>query len=288
VSRSRSIADTLAASIRQHIVDEQLGAGVHLTERALAERFDVSRSPVRAALRRLAEEGVMDVRAEDGKYVVGAAGAASGERAQDASEAAYLRIAEDRLAGQLPEKITENELARRYGLGRAVLAAILRRMSEEGWIRRLPGHGWRFLPVLTSGSAYDHGYRFRIAIEPAAILEPDFAPNAAALRRCLDEQLALLGRIDSVSPAELFDANTRLHETIIDGAGNPFFSDSLRRLNSLRRLMEYRKSVDRVAAARRCREHLALIELLQAGKYDKAADFMRGHLGTAALQKASR
>ena len=98
-------------------------------------------------------------------------------------EEAYLAIAGDRLRDALPEKVTENALARRYNLTKRQLARVLLRGASEGWIERLPGHGWAFLPVLTSMQAYEDSYRFRLVIEPAAILEPGFAPNRPALRR---------------------------------------------------------------------------------------------------------
>ena len=289
----RYIADALAARIKQYIADENLAAGAHLAERALAERFHVSRSPIRSALRRLADDGVMELRADDGKYVVSANAAlleaeppAAAAVEDDDADKIYFAIAEARLNGELPERVTENELARRYPVSRGQLLAILRRMSQEGWIERLPGHGWRFLPVLTSASTYDQGYRFRIVVETAAILEPGFQVDAAALKRCAAQQISLLDHIDVASPAEIFDANTRLHETIAACSGNAFFVESLRRLNSLRRLIEYRKSIDRAAAARRCREHLELIDLLLAGRRQEASDFMLRHLSAAAREKS--
>ncbi len=45
------------------------------------------------------------------------------------------------------------------------------RIANEGWIERLPGHGWSFLPMLKSMQSYQDSYRFRLAIEPAAIPE---------------------------------------------------------------------------------------------------------------------
>ena len=87
------------------------------------------------------------------------------------------------------------------------------------------------------------------------------------------------------SPAEIFDANTRLHETIARCSGNAFILDALRRLNRLRRLIEYQKSVDRQQAQRRCQEHLQLIDLLLEGRREDAAAFMTLHLGNALQEK---
>jgi DNA-binding GntR family transcriptional regulator len=154
--------------------------------------------------------------------------------------------------------------------------------------RRLPGHGWLFLPVLTSAETYSQGYRFRLLIESAGILEPTFKLDKEALLRCRAEQEALAnGGARTASPPYLFDANTRLHETIAACSGNAFILDALSRLDRIRRLMEYRKAVDRDQAERRCREHLTLIDLLLSGQREAAADFLRLHLRSAAKEKAA-
>jgi DNA-binding GntR family transcriptional regulator len=286
---ARGLSEQLAASIETWLAEEQVPAGTPLPERAVGERFRVSRSPVREALQLLAQRQVIAQRPEGG-YAVSArvltppalALPPAGE-----DEPIYLKIAEDRLEGRLPDRLTENELMRRYELTRARLAAVLRRITHEGWIERLPGNGWQFLPTLTSGAAYDQGYRLRILLEPAAILEPTWSLDEAALRKCRAEQQALVdGAAEWASPVQLFDANSRLHETIAGFSGNVFMADALKRVNRLRRLMEYRKAVDRTATARRCKEHLVLIDLLLSGQRETAADFMRLHLRDAAREKA--
>lgn len=288
-SANRGISEPLAANIELWIVQDQLDEGTALPERVLGERFRVSRTPIREALQILAKRKVIVARPEGG-FAVGSRKRAASLPSlppADEEEPVYLQIADDCLQGKLPERTTENELMRRYGLTRTGLLAVLRRITNEGWIERLPGHGWMFLPVLTSGAAYDQGYRLRILLEPAAILEPTYRLDEVGLRKCLSEQQALVdGAAEWASPAQLFDANARLHETIAGFSGNTFIADALKRVNRLRRLMEYRKAVDRSASQRRCKEHLTLIELLLTGQREAAADFMRLHLRDAAREKA--
>lgn len=293
-SMSRGMSELLAQRIERWIAEEQMGEGTPLPERTLAERFKVSRTPIRDALLRLAEQGTIAVRQEGGYAVktpltAQMLSAPAIEARSDREENDYLRIAEDLLSGQLPERVTENELMRRYGLKRAALATVLQRIINEGWIERLPGKGWHFLPVLSTGSAYLQGFRLRILLEPAAILEPGFELDEAGLRRCREEQQALVdGAVEWATPSQLFDANSRLHEVIARCSGNLFIVDGLRRVNRLRRLMEYRKDVDRSASALRCKEHLTLIDLLLSNQREAAADFMRLHLRDAAREKAEK
>jgi DNA-binding GntR family transcriptional regulator len=290
--RQSKLADQLALNIEGLIAAGDLRPGDTLAERSLAERFDVSRSPIRQALKLLQDKGLVATR-EDGGYTVATAVRLPvlelpPPSSVDESEPAYLKIAEDRLEGRLPDKVSESDLMRRYDLTKAQLGAILQRIVHEGWIERSPGHGWRFLPILTSPETYDQGYRFRILIESAALMEPGFRVDEAALRKCLAEQQELIdGAVEWASPAQLFDANTRLHETIAGFSGNVFILESLKRINRLRRLMEYKKVVDREAAARRCKEHKVLIELLLNGQREAATDFIRLHLRDAAREKSA-
>jgi DNA-binding GntR family transcriptional regulator len=54
-----SKADMVAALIRELIITGELGANEHLRQRDLAERFGVSQTPVREAMRRLESEGLV-------------------------------------------------------------------------------------------------------------------------------------------------------------------------------------------------------------------------------------
>ena len=65
-----SLAHSLASRIASHIRSEGLRSGDRLTERKLAEQFRVSRSPVRAAMKRLEEAGVLVAGERSGYQVV--------------------------------------------------------------------------------------------------------------------------------------------------------------------------------------------------------------------------
>jgi DNA-binding GntR family transcriptional regulator len=280
----------LVASVASEIVKYIRGtgqmAGARLVERKLGEHLKVSRSPVRHALQILEAEGVVR-RADRGGYVVADLPEQLPVAAEAADDELYHRIAADRLEGLLPDRVTENFLLRRYGMTRTELSETLRRISNEGWIDRTPGYGWEFLPVLDSLTLYRDSYRFRLVIEPAAILEPTFTLNVEALRKCREDQQRLIdGAIWEVSNAALFDSNSALHEAVMDCSNNPFLSDGLRKVDRLRRLIEYKKSLPRDRALERCREHVQLIDLLLSGHNEAAAAFMREHLATVSEEKA--
>jgi DNA-binding GntR family transcriptional regulator len=159
-------------------------------------------------------------------------------------------------------------------------------MAREGIIERKPGRGWAFLPLFNTPEAYRESYRFRMIIEPAALLEPGYQVDRAELEKCYREQRELLaGGIEKWTRSELFRPGVRLHETLVAGAHNRLLLDALKKVNQLRRLVEYRAKLDRQNMRRQCEEHLVLIDLVQRGELVEAAHFLRGHLDGAKQRK---
>lgn len=292
-SMARSLQAQIAAQIVAHVRERRLPRGQHLPEQALAHLFRVSRAPVRAALEALERDGVVRLERNRGFFLEkgveelerdGVPAAAPDE----AEDEPYLAVAADRLEGRLPERVTENEVIRRYGFTRNQAVKIMARIAQEGWAERLPGHGWQFLPVLTSREAYEMAYRFRVAVETAAVQEPTFRVDPDALVQLRAEQQALLdGGMTRLPRTRLFQANAGFHEVVVGWSGNPFFIDALRRVNQVRRLMEYHVTVDRSRLARQCREHLELLALLEAGEVRTAAAFLRVHIEGARRIKSA-
>ncbi len=280
----------LHAEIVAFLREESPPVGHRLTERGLAERLRVSRSPVRAALRLLHRDGYVE-RTDSGRYLVARTVPAADPAPAGADDApedeVYLRLAADRLDGLLPERVTKSFLLGRYGLTRARLDQLLLRIANEGWIAPLPGYGWAFLPVLTSLKSYGDSYRMRLLLEPAAILEPTFRLDRAALLQRRAEQRWLVdGGVRDVCGPRLFELNARFHETIAACGNNDFFLETLTRINQLRRLIEYRQALVPERAVVRCREHVELAGLLLAGDLNAASTFLRAHLSTVGAEKS--
>jgi DNA-binding GntR family transcriptional regulator len=285
-----SLTAQLAAQILDHIRANDLPRGQHLPSQALADACRVSRAPINSAFKFLQNMGVVRFESNRGYFLAADAkelGALKLVNEAADEDDAYFEIAEDRLSGKLPAQVTESELMRLYRLPRSRLVRILNKISQEGWIERLPGHGWEFRPTLTDRTSYEAGYRFRATIESAAVLEPTFKINTDAFRAAREQQQALLeADLQKLSRAQLFKVNTELHETIVACSGNEFFLDALKRVNRLRRLIEYRVTVDRSRLNRQCREHLKILDLLEAGDAAAASAFLRKHIEGANLLKS--
>lgn len=68
-ARLETLAERLASDIGQAILSGDFPPGMRLDELTLAERFDVSRTPVREALRQLAATGLIEIRPRRGAIV---------------------------------------------------------------------------------------------------------------------------------------------------------------------------------------------------------------------------
>ncbi|MEO1678713.1 MAG: GntR family transcriptional regulator [Pseudomonadota bacterium] len=69
LDRTQPIPRQLYEILRRRIVNNTLGPGERISEAALAQEFDVSRTPLRAALQQLAAEGLVTVRPQVGTLV---------------------------------------------------------------------------------------------------------------------------------------------------------------------------------------------------------------------------
>lgn len=285
------LVSQIAADLIGKIADGQLRAGDAVRETAVAEWHQISRSPVREALRMLAEWKIAVHQPHRGVVVADPVRPEILERARRRlartdSDEPYRRIAAERLAGHLPDEISEAELGRRFKLARSETRRIIARMAQEGWIERRSGYGWTFLPVLTTPDAFSSSYRFRLAVEPAGLLEPTFKVDRSIFQRFRAEQTALVeGRIHTTSSVELFRLGSRFHEMLAQCSGNPFFLDALQRINRLRRLIEYRAMIETSHFIEQAREHLQIMDLIEGGDREGAAALLARHLETARAVK---
>ncbi len=268
------------------IASQHMPVGAHLKAQWLADQLQVSRSPVNEALALLEAKGLVRREPNRGYFLAKAVLDAEPLRRKlglaqtpDAVSQAYFRIAEDRLRGLLPDEFSVNELKLHYDLTPTQAQAVLTRMSEEGWVQKKPGYGWSFSPMLTTPDSLLQSYRLRLAIEPAALLEPGYKLDAQVLARCrAAEEHLLQGGIDTDTADQLHDRGVRFHESLVEASGNPFFIDTVRRVNRVRRLLSYRSMQDRKRYKQHCEQHLALLDLLARGRNEQASAFMREHL----------
>lgn len=288
--RSRELANKISSRLVHDIVAGTLSQGQHVGAQQIADKYGVSRTPVREALSTLEEQKILIRHANRGYFVADELPKEIGKRlAEDGPNDVddYQSLADDWLTNQIPEEVTEQFLRQRYGWTKANLGDVLVRASREGWIERKEGYGWRFLSVAKTPAAFDAIYRFRLAIEPVAILEPSFNLDRKVLDRQRRIQEGMLNTdIERLPSESLLENGALFHEEIIRLSGNVFFLTSLQRVNRMRRLMEYRADVNGQRLIEQCTEHLEILSLLETGNTVDASFRMRQHL-SGALEKKS-
>ena len=90
-----------------------------------------------------------------------------------------------------------------------------------------------------------------------------------------------------MSPIELFEANGQFHETLAKWSGNRFILHGMRRINQLRRLVEYRQAAGyRTPRKTQAEEHLGILEALTENNQLRAASLLRAHVEGARQRKA--
>lgn len=274
----------LARQIVAYVFEQKLDQGHHLVETALADRFGVSRTLIRASLKRLADERIVEPRRNQGFFLLKSWDQLDGRVITvppSVEDALYRRVVRDRISGKIPERITQVALIERYGADRSAMLRVLQTMADEGIVAKNKGHGWTFLPTINTEASVLNSYDFRRTLEPNGILLNSFRPDATALERLRAAHVALLSRADTASGPHLFDLDTEFHETIASFTNNSFFLQAIQQQNRLRRLMEYRGYENRRRVRVWVREHLAIIDALEANRRGLASKLMHEHLDKA-------
>ena len=288
--KSKQLARQVAHDISKRITMDELRVGQHISAQTIADSLGISRSPVREALQMLSDAGLVEQKQNRGYFVASKTPQSPKTPAlmaiidDDPSE--YQRIADDWRRNLLPEEVTEQFLRERYRLTKAHLQDILVRAAREGWAERKPGYGWRLLSVAKTPEAFQQIYHFRMVIEPAAMLDPDYDIDFAILSRLKGIQHRMLDHDIEHRPVEhLLSVGAEFHEELIKFSGNPYFHMSLARVNQMRRLLEYRAVFSRERFVVQTQDHLRIIDLLERGEIIEASYGMRRHLSGALKTK---
>ena len=126
IDTHRTLRERILSAVRTAIVNGQIRPGTRIMEPELAERFGISRTPVREAIRQLESEGLLSVVPRKGAIVASIS-------PQDISNFYELKMILEGHAARLAAKIlTENDLAKMETVNRQIETASVRKKD--------PGH----------------------------------------------------------------------------------------------------------------------------------------------------
>lgn len=263
--------------------------GAHLPEQQIASLCNVSRTPVRAALRLLTEQGVVQWEAATGYRLAAdltAQAAVAAELPATAEDELAEAILRDRSARRLDQTVTVVGLMRRYDAERKTVLKALQRLTEENLVDRAPGQSWLFRRAPDDPEAQGESYEFRLLLEPAAILTPGFrldGARAALLRQGMETLAALPDAAFDTREFQRLDIE--FHGMIADGSANRFVADALSDHLRLRRLPGTYAGVNVFRLKQSLREHLTILDHLESRQYEVAADLLRVHLRLSRSQR---
>ena len=197
----RSLTDLLVGRLRDLVVESELAPGARVPERELCQRFAVSRTPLREALKVLAAEGLIELLPNRGARVARLTVA-------DVEEMFPVMGALESLAGELAAE----------------------RIGEDG----------------------------------------------IAEVRALHYQMALHHKRGELQP--YFRLNQRIHELILEAAGNPTLANMYRGLAGRIRRARYLANMTPQRWAQAVAEHEAILEALAARDGPRLARILEDHL----------
>ena len=284
--RASRLQSDLAGRILRMLKQQGAGQGHHLVELELCRQFDVSRTPVRGALKLLAERGAVEARANRGFVllhpVTDAPEAETVTPEQEEDQRLFVAIAGARNSGLLPDQCTQQEIVRLLDVKLASVVRVLRQLSELALVERKPGNGWSFTLPINSSRARQDSYAFRSIVEPAGLVEPTFQLDIDWLEQSRAQHLAFRKRRWRGTMAiELFHINADFHEQLARCSGNAYVLDAVQRQNRLRSFLNYQwvNGPERVEAS--IDEHLEIMDAVAAGRNRRAHDLMKLHLDSA-------
>ncbi|MGB4075012.1 FCD domain-containing protein [Pseudomonas sp.] len=278
----------LARRILEHAQENGMEAGDALSEQQLARTFQVSRTLIRAGLNVLLEQHLADHQAGRG-YCLTAAPAnqtLNPTLPQAAEEETAASVLRDRMAGRLGSSVNASEIMRRYDIGRPAAQKVLTQLTEDQVLERGPGQSWLFRPLLNNLNALEDSLRYRMLLEPEALLSPGFEADRQrlSLLRSGTESLLTLP-IEAFDIEQFRELDISFHELIAQSCGNRFLCDALLHHQRLRRLPNLLPMVSVHRLQEAMREHLRIIEAIERGQMEIAADLMRLHLRLSAAQR---
>jgi DNA-binding GntR family transcriptional regulator len=276
----------LAPRILRFLQDQGAEPGYHLIELELASIFDVSRTPVRGALKLLAGQGALTARPGRGYMLAklppaGAEDEAPGEAAQN--ERLFDALAEARAKGALPDQFTQQEVMRGFSVRLGSVIRVLRHLAEVGVVERRPGNGWAFVP--DPARTLSESYAFRRALEPQMLLQPGFRLDRNWAQTAREEHQKLRRKPWRAGDGIRFHAvNADFHEQLARCSGNRAMLRAVERHNQLRQFLIGRWDYPMEQTHSAIDDHLEILAALEAGYADKAAALMLHHLTQSASQ----
>lgn len=174
------------------------------------------------------------------------------------------------------DRLDEVRLAEQFGVSRTPLREALQRLARSGLVELIPRRG----AFVRQPGPVELLEMFEVMAEVEAVC------GRLAAKRISDRALADLhdannkcqAAVHALDPNTYYAENERFHKIIYRESGNSFLATETGNLH--RRLQPYRRQQLRLRGrmAQSLSEHKAILEALEQGNSEAAADALRGHV----------
>ena len=278
------IATTLITmTIATYIKDDlsaQLKSGrelpVQLTLDSLAEHYQVSLTPVRAAVTELIDEGLL----EKGPNRRLAASVSRRNRRRtrlpeppQPPRDPYEVVASDLVQLSLQGEaiyLREAATAEKYDISRSAIRNILHRLAGEGVLDHIPRRGWRLRPFRQDD--------LQAFIEVREVLELMALDLARPRLDVIELQRLLELNVPPTSAGQTFSVDESLHAYLIATAGNAYITDFFDRQGRYYRLLFEWEDHDRKVALETMRQHREILTALLQKDWAAAKQALSHHI----------
>ncbi len=276
----------LISEILEIIRGNRMAAGASLRESSIARKFNVSRSPVRAALDHLCDLGVTEHIAGRGYFLICDATDLPDIRLETTFQSVrriYNAMINAHIDGSLAGAFHTSEIADRFLVENRPLNLAIQRLQTQELIEQTGDDRWVFSNSLKTRTEDDADmYRFRLLLEPSALLQPGFSISAEKIAALRAQQVDLMNRLETnFDVSEIYDANDALHGSLITACHNRFIINALNYYEPVGRMFEYRHYQETARTQTACLEHIDILDRIAAGKMQDAANLMHAHISAA-------
>ncbi|MEP3275445.1 MAG: GntR family transcriptional regulator [Stappiaceae bacterium] len=257
------------------------------TESALSDRLNASRTTIRAVLKHLADEKVIDWRGRhklilrpptDTDYFVS-------EETRSTDEILETAFMQWILSGDVNvgTHLNESEMARNFGVSTSAVREFLIRFSRFGLIKKQPSTGWELVGFTKNFALELSDVRelFETRSVHQFLKQPSDAPCWAALDELETQHKDLQSRVET-DYLEFSTLDDNFHRLLNSASDNRFISD-FHDLIALIFHYHYRwnKQDERERNTAAIGQHLAIIAGLKARDRNKATVACANHLAAA-------
>ncbi|MCA9089344.1 MAG: GntR family transcriptional regulator [Planctomycetaceae bacterium] len=250
-----------------------------LTLDSLAEMYNVSFTPVRAAVAGLIDDGLLQ-KGPNRRLVACPPSQSTGKSSEPVKHPEmpadpFEVIAEDLVMLSLdgkPVYLREEVTAEKYELSRSAIRNILHRLAGEGILDHIPRRGWRLRPFRKDD--------LRAFVEVREALELKALDLAQSRLVKQDLQSILEKNVPPTGKKSILPVDESLHEYLVTTSGNAYIKDFFERQGRYFRMLFRWEDRDESAAIEAIHQHREVVTALLNQDWPQARKALSHHILT--------